>query len=86
MGPTERYKESNPIEVAEFVLTREIESEPAFAWWVPYTIKKRKNIVSAVCARLKLKTHKFGIEIPRAVEHAYRLDERNGKPYWRDAI
>ena len=33
-----------------------------------------------------MKTHKFGIEIPRSVEHAYRLDERNGNTYWRDAI
>ena len=84
--PLKDMKESNPIEVAEFVVSKEIENEPAFAWWVPYTLRKRKHIVSAVKARLKLKTHKFGIESPRSVEHAYRLDERNGNTYWRDAI
>ena len=84
--PLKDIKESNPIEVAEFAVAKGIDKEPAFAWWIPYTIRKRKNIISAVCARLKLKTHKFGIEIPRSVEHAYRLDERNGNTFWRDAI
>ena len=66
--PLKDIKESNPIEVAEFAVAKGIDKEPAFAWWIPYTIRKRKNIISAVCTRLKLKTHKFGIEIPRSVE------------------
>ena len=28
-------KESNPVDVAEYVTARGIEQEPAFAWWVP---------------------------------------------------
>ena len=27
-------KESNPVDVAEFARSRNIENEPAFAWWV----------------------------------------------------
>ena len=34
-------KESNPIEVAEYVTARDIQEEPSFAWWVPYTLRKR---------------------------------------------
>ena len=34
-------KESNPVDVAEFAKSRCIDHEPAFAWWVPYTLKKR---------------------------------------------
>ena len=60
--------------------------EPAFAWWVPFTLKKRNKIISAVNARLRKKTHKYGIEMPTSVEHAYRLDERNDNTFWRDAI
>ena len=37
-------------------------------------------------ARLRKKTHKYGIEMPTSVEHAYRLDEQNGDTFWRNAI
>ena len=40
-------KESNPVDVAEYVTARGIEQEPSFAWWVPYTLRKRDVIVSA---------------------------------------
>ena len=30
-------KESHPVELAEFAKSRGLASEPAFAWWVPYT-------------------------------------------------
>ena len=35
-------KESLPVEVAEFVTTRGIADEPAFEWWVPYTLRKKR--------------------------------------------
>ena len=41
-------KESNPVQVAEYVTARNIADEPAFAWWVPYVLRKRNVIVSAV--------------------------------------
>ena len=41
-------KESNPVEVAEYVTALNIADEPAFAWWVPYTLKKRDRIIAAV--------------------------------------
>ena len=31
-------------------------------------------------------THKYGIEIPRDVEHAHEIDARNGNTMWRDAL
>ena len=41
--PTWKYlkdvKESNPIEVAEYVTAQRIQDDPAFAWWVPFTLK-----------------------------------------------
>ena len=30
-------KESNHVDIAEYVLARKINNEPEFAWWVPYT-------------------------------------------------
>eukprot|EP00956_Cyclotella_meneghiniana_P034439 scaffold104886_cov86-Cyclotella_meneghiniana.AAC.1 len=84
--PLKLLKESNPVDVAEYVKARNIADEPAFAWWVPYTLKKRDRIIAAVNSRVKRKTHKYGIEIPTSVAHAREIDARNGNTYWQDAI
>ena len=84
--PLKDLKESHPVEVAEFAKARNIDREPAFVWWVPYTLRKREVIASAVRARLRKTTHKFGIEVPRTVEEAYALDKKNGNDYWSKAI
>ena len=39
--PLKDMKESYPIETAEFAKARGIVDEPAFVWWVPYTLRKR---------------------------------------------
>ena len=36
--PLKDMKESHPVETAEFAKARKIADEPAFAWWVPYTL------------------------------------------------
>ena len=79
-------KESYPVEMAEFAKARGIDNQPAFSWWVPYTLKKRNAILSAVKARMKKKSHKYGIEVPRSVEHAKELDRINGNTLWMDAL
>jgi hypothetical protein len=38
-------KESNPIQIAEYAIARDIADQPAFAWWVLYTLRKRNVIV-----------------------------------------
>ena len=79
-------KESHPVLVAEFAKARGIDDEPAFQWWVPYTIKKRDAIIAAVKVRARKTTHKYGIEIPTSVGHAEKLDAENGNHFWRDAL
>ena len=56
-------KESHPVELAEYATARGMSGEPAFAWWVPYTLRKRDVIISAVKSRLRKATHKYGVEI-----------------------
>jgi hypothetical protein len=63
-------KESNPVQVAEYVVSNKLISQPAFAWWVPFTLKKRDRIVAKVNSRYLKRTQKFGIEVPKSVEHA----------------
>ena len=84
--PLKLMKEYNPLEVAEFACSRKIDKEPAFAWWVPYTLRRRDRIIASVNTRVRKTSHKYGIEIPRTVNEAYSIDERNGNTHWRDAI
>ena len=84
--PLSILKESNPIEVAEYATARDLVLQPAFAWWVPYTLRKRDVIVSAVKARARKTSHKYGIELPHDVPHAHELDRKNGNTLWGDSL
>jgi hypothetical protein len=44
-------KESHPIEMAEFAKARSTADEPAFAWWVPCTLRKRDIVLSKINAQ-----------------------------------
>ena len=79
-------KEAHPVETAEYTRARGISNEPAFAWWVPYTLSKREVILAAVKNQIRKMTHKYGIKIPRDVEHAHEIDLMNGNTMWRDAL
>ena len=54
-------KESYPVQLAEYAKLCEIENESDFAWWVPYALKKRGQIVSVVKVMIKkiLRKHDF---------------------------
>ncbi len=80
-------KEAHPVETAEFAKARGIDKEPAFAWWVPYTLRKRDVILASVKKRIRRTTHKYGVELPTSVQHAYELDRKNGgEPFWHKAL
>jgi hypothetical protein len=79
-------KESHPVETAEFATARSIADEPAFAWWVPYTLRKRDIILSKINARIRKTTHKYGIEIPTSVQKAMEIDRSNNNTFWKDAL
>ena len=72
-----RVKDSHPVELAEYARARGVADEPAFAWLVPHTLRKRDVILLKLTTRLPKTTHKYGIEIPRDVEHAVELDRMN---------
>jgi hypothetical protein len=84
--PLKDIKNSHPVQVAEYAVGNKIAAEPAFAWWVPYTLKKRNRILSKIKSRYWLRTHKFGIAIPKSVEEALKLDRENGNTLWWDSI
>jgi hypothetical protein len=79
-------KESNPVEVAEYAGGAKLVSEPAFAWWVPFTLKRRNRIIGKIDARFAKKTHKFGIAVPATVKEALPMDKDNGDTAWWNSI
>jgi hypothetical protein len=79
-------KESNPVQVAEYAMACGIGEEPAFAWWVPYVLRKRDVIVSAVNSQVCETSHKHGIELPSSVENAFEIDRKNFNTLWQNAL
>ena len=84
--PLKEVKESNPLEMADYAVANKIAEEPAFAWWVPTVLRKRKRMINAVKKKYWRTTHKFGIRLPHSVKEALEIDKANGNTYWEDAI
>ncbi len=78
-------KDSNPVELAEYAVANKIDHEPAFAWWVPFTLRKRNRIVSKMQKKYWRTSHKFGIEVPTTLRRAYEIDEDTGTDFWQKA-
>ena len=72
--------------MAEYATACDIAEHPALAWWVPYVLRKRNVIVSAVNSRVRKCSHKYGIEVPRSIKEALDFDRRNGNTFWADAL
>ena len=83
------FKECYPLQTAEYVVTNDIDTEPAFNYWVPHTLKKCDNIISLVKKRQTRcleKTHTFGVEMPKTIKEAAKLNAKNVDTKWMDAI
>ena len=59
---------------------------PAFACWVPFTLRKRDRTIAGVNSRVRKSSHKYGIKIPTSVKHAEEIDRKNKNTLWMDAI
>jgi hypothetical protein len=79
-------KEANPVEIAKYVVSAGIDDEPAFKWWVPYTLRKRDVIVSAVNQQIKISGYKYGIKVPKDINEAKKLDELNKNNEWEKSV
>ena len=72
-------KEASLNELAEYAVANLIYDEPEFAWWVPYTLKKKNRIISKVKTKYWRTTHKYGLRLPKNVTEAMQIDHENGK-------
>lgn len=57
------FKDAYPAQLAEYAVAAKISEEPAFAWWVPFTLRKRNRIITKLKSKYWVRTHKFGIKI-----------------------
>ena len=75
------------FKLAEYIVSRKIQNEPAFAWWVSNTFRTRKRIISRLKSAIISKgSKKFGIQVPSTIVEAEKMDVLNGHNFWRKAI
>lgn len=79
-------KEANPIELAEYAVSRKLEKEPAFAWWINHVLKRRECIIKQVRHCLVKKNIKVGVDVLNTVQEVYAMDRANGNDLWDQAI
>ena len=63
-------KESYLVQLEEYAAQNRISLEPAFAWWAQYVLKKRNHVLAKIKSKYWIRTHKYGIEIPKSVNRA----------------
>ena len=84
--PLKDTKEAHPVKLDEFSKAHEISDESAFAWWVMSTLRNKYVIISKVKARVRKMTNNYGIEMPKKINDANRLDRENKDTLWRDTL
>jgi hypothetical protein len=79
-------KESFPLEVADYAKNNRIIDEPAFAWWCYKVLRRKKRHISGAKTKYWLKTHKYGVRLPKTIKEAMAIDRETGTDHWGKAI
>ena len=74
--PLRFLKDNYPVEMAD-----SLEDEPAFCWWLPYTLRKRDAILSSIKTRVRKINMKYGIKVPRNLQQAITFDAESGNAF-----
>ena len=70
-------KVSYPVELAICATNRKIQDEPIFAWWVPFVLKKRRQIMQKIKSNNWSRTNKYGIRPLTSTGYVYRRIFKN---------
>lgn len=79
-------KDSYTVELAEYSVENKLSHLPAFAWWEPHSLRKRDRIVSKIKSKYWVRTHKYGIRIPKSVQEDIKIDKENDNNLCWDAL
>jgi hypothetical protein len=67
-------KESYPVKLANYAVSRGLQDKPAFAWWTPYVLKKLKCTLQEVKSKYWSSTHQYGIRISKSIQKAIEIN------------
>ena len=70
--------------MVDYTVENRIFEEPAFAWWTKHVLNKRYQIISKI-QQYWVKTHKYGLRVPKMVIEAVEIDQENGNTLLWDA-
>ena len=74
------------MELVDYTISRGIQDELAFCWWIPSAIKKRRSIISKIKTKKRhTKVTRFGIKTPKNMKEARVLEAENENNVWRMA-
>ena len=77
-------KEASPVEFSEYSVSKKIDNEPDFAWWVHCVFKKRDNIISKSKTKYCMATYKYGVRLPKTAAEYLELDRQTVQPLWEN--
>ena len=69
-------KEYNPVKVVDCGKARIVADEPAFVWWILFTLRQRGRISVAINSRIKKSTHKPSIVFFTSLKHILKQDQQ----------
>ena len=79
--PLKDLKDSNPVPLAEYAVANKISEEPAFAWWVRLTLKRRDRIIKKVKSRYWAKVISLALNSLRQSRKLFELMNKRGPIY-----
>ena len=88
--PLQTIKECDPLTLAKYAHEKDLTEVPGWKWTKRYKNNPQKFIRMSKIYRSQkkasLKKYKFGVEVPADIEHALKLDDKNGDDMWKQAI
>ena len=88
--PMEVIKEDDPVTVANYAKENQLLDKSKWKWARKYLKLSRdgleyvRHLYSS--KRKRGPKYKFGEQVPKSIEEAYKLDKENGTTGWADAI
>jgi hypothetical protein len=76
---------SYPVQLAKNAMQRQIAGEPAFTWRIQHVLHKQNIITAKLKTKDWVRSHKFGVTIPKRVKEAKKF-HKNGNTFWWDTI
>ena len=63
--------------MVKYAVDNIISEGPEFGWWTKHVLNKRDQIIFKT-QQYQVKTHKYGLIVPKTVKEAVEIDQENG--------